>query len=115
MGEGYATPVLVGGRVFGMTHRRRGQLFCADPATGEVDWSTTGRLAENAAIVAAGRVLLVLTTDGNLLGVGADPGEYRQLAKYHVSESATWAHPVLVGSKLLVKNRDELLVFDLAG
>lgn len=110
-----SSPVLVGGRVFGMTHRRRGQLFCADPATGAVDWSTTGRLAENAAIVAAGRVLLVLTTDGNLLVVAADPGKYRELAKYHVSESATWAHPVLVGSKLLVKNRDELLVFDLAG
>ena len=75
--------------------------------------STTGRLAENAAIVAAGRVLLVLTTDGNLLVVAADRGGYRELAKYQVSESATWAHPALVGSKLLVKNREHLLVFDL--
>jgi len=109
-----SSPVLVGGRMFGFSHRRRGQLFCADPVTGKVAWAAQGRLAENAAIVAAGGVLLVLTTGGELLVVAAEGG-YRELAKYRVSESATWAHPALVGSKLLVKDRDDLLVFDLKG
>lgn len=108
-----SSPVLVGGRVFGLTHRRRGQLFCADAVTGKVVWATPGRLAENAAIVAVGRVLLVLTTAGDLLVVAAEGDGYKELAKYRVSESATWAHPALVGSKLLVKNREHLLVFDL--
>jgi len=110
-----SSPVLVGGRMFGLTQRRRGQLFCADPATGKVTWATPGRLAENAAIVAAGEVLLVLTNDGELLVVAADGREYRELAKYRVSKSATWAHPALVGSKLLVKDRENLLVLDLKG
>ena len=110
-----SSPVLVGGKVFGLSHRRRGQLFCVDPATGKLAWVTRGRLAENAAIVAAGGVLLVLTTGGELLVVAAEGGGYRELAKYRVSESATWAHPALVGSKLLVKDRDALLVFDLKG
>jgi hypothetical protein len=47
--------------------------------------------------------------------VAVEGGGYRELAKYRVSESATWAHPALVGSKLLVKDRDALLVFDLKG
>ena len=45
--------------------------------------------------------------------VAAEGDGYKELAKYRVSESATWAHPALVGSKLLVKNREHLLVFDL--
>ena len=110
-----SSPVLVGGKVYGLSHRRRGQLFCIDPATGKMAWATQGRLAENAAIVAAAGVLLVLTTGGELLVVAAEAGGYRELAKYRVSETATWAHPALVGSKLLVKDRDHLLVFDLKG
>ena len=109
-----SSPVLVGRHVFGLTHRNRGQLFCVDAMTGAVARATPGRLAENAAIVVAGRVLLVLTTDGNLLVVAAEGDSYKELAKYRLSDSATWAHPALVGSKLLVKNRETLQVFDLA-
>ena len=109
-----SSPVLVGRHVFGLTHRNRGQLFCVDAMTGAVAWATPGRLAENAAIVVAGRVLLVLTTDGNLLVVAAQGDSYKELAKYQLSDSATWAHPALVGSKLLVKNQETLQVFDLA-
>ena len=77
--------------------------------------ASRSRACENAAIVAAGEVLLVLTNDGELLVVAADGREYRELAKYRVSKSATWAHPALVGSKLLVKDRENLLVLDLGG
>ncbi len=110
-----SSPVLVGGRLFGMTQKRRGQLFCADGATGKVLWATPGRLAENAAIIAAGKVLLVQTTDGELLVVAAVGDGYDEMARYRLSEKATWAHPALVGSKLLVKDVDDLLVFDLQG
>jgi outer membrane protein assembly factor BamB len=110
-----SSPVLAGGRLFGMTHRRRGQLFCADPASGKVAWATQGRLAENAALIVAGDVLLVQTSGGELSVVAVDRTSHRELARYRLSESATWAHPALVGSRLLVKDRDHLLVFDLAG
>ncbi|MBQ17904.1 MAG: hypothetical protein CMJ65_12345 [Planctomycetaceae bacterium] len=108
-----SSPVLVEGRLFGMTQKRRGQLFCADPATGKVLWTTPGRLAENAAIIAAGKVLLVQTTAGELLVVAAAGDGYDEKARYRVSEKSTWAHPALVGSKLLVKDVENLMVFDL--
>ena len=98
-----------------MTHRRRGQLFCVDPASGKVAWATQGRLAENAALIVAGDVLLVQTSGGELSVVAVDRTSHRELARYRLSESPTWAHPALVGSRLLVKDRDHLLVFDLAG
>jgi len=110
-----SSPVMAEGRLFGMTHQRRGQLYCADPASGKVTWATQGRLAENAALIVAGDVLMVQTSGGELLVVAVDRTRYRELARYRLSESATWAHPALVGSKLLVKDRDHLLVFDLAG
>ena len=49
-----------------------------------------------------------------MLVVAVDRTSYRELARYRLSETATWAHPALVGSRLLVKDREHLLVFDLS-
>jgi len=47
--------VLDGGRLYGLSHRKRGQFFCLDAATGKTAWLSDGRQGENAAMVAAGR------------------------------------------------------------
>lgn len=91
-----SSPVAVGERLFGFTHRQRGQIFCLDATTGKTLWTSPGRVGENAAIVAVGRALLVLTDSGELLVVSGHDTGYQVERRYSVADSATWAHPVPV-------------------
>ena len=109
-----SSPVLANGRLYGLTQRRRGQLFCVNPVNGKSHWGGPGRLSDNAALIVAGQVLLVLTVDGELLVLRTDATQRQELARYKVSQKATWAHPALVGSRLLVKDVDGLTCFSLA-
>ena len=46
-----------GGKLYGLSHKKKGQWFCVDAATGKTLWLTDGRQAENAAILAGGKPL----------------------------------------------------------
>lgn len=106
-----SSPVRVGDRLFGMTHRRAGQFFALDLDTGEFVWRSEGREGENAAVVAAGQRVLFLTDGAELVVVDARASDYRPLARYMVADSPTWAHPVLTPSGLLVRDRAGLALW----
>lgn len=103
-----STPVVEGGRVYGLSHRKRGQWFALDAATGRTLWLSEGRSAENAAVLAGGGVLFLLDTDGSLTVAAADASFFRALRKWTVAASATWAHPVVLDTGVLVKDVDTL-------
>jgi outer membrane protein assembly factor BamB len=103
-----STPVLEGGRIYGLSHRKKGQWFCVDAASGKTLWLSEGRKAESAAIVAAAGVLFLLDTDGSLTVAAPDAGGWRPLRTWSVASSATWAHPVPLDSGILVKDVDTL-------
>jgi outer membrane protein assembly factor BamB len=107
------SPVLSGEHLFGFTNKRKGQLFCLDAATGKVLWMTEGRDGANAALLNTPAALLMLTTDGNLLAVQKSAQGFKQLAKYAVADSATYAHPVVSGKRILVKDEAALALWSL--
>jgi outer membrane protein assembly factor BamB len=99
-----SSPVLVGGRVCGLSHRRKGQFFCLDAATGKTLWLSEGRQGDNAALLAGGGLLYALTSEAELLIVDPAAASFRELRRYSVAGSPTWAHPVLLGEGVLVKD-----------
>jgi outer membrane protein assembly factor BamB len=103
-----SSPVLKGNLLFGLSHRRSGQLFCLDADTGKTLWQTDGRLGENAALLQSGPVVFVLTNPGQLLVVKADAARYELLAQYQVTDSPTWAHPAPLGDRFLIKAQTTL-------
>jgi outer membrane protein assembly factor BamB len=103
-----STPVLAQGRLYGLSHRRRGQLYCLDAASGRTLWLGEGRLGDNAALVAAGDVVLVLTTGAELLVVAAEAAGPRVPRRWTLATSPTWAHPAVLPDALLVKDADTL-------
>lgn len=102
------SPIVQGDRLYGMTHRRSGQVFCADARTGKVIWQNEGRTAKNAAFVGTGDAVLMLTTDGDLHVIKHDTDSLQVVAKYHVSDSSTWAHPAVSGGKVIIKDAARL-------
>jgi outer membrane protein assembly factor BamB len=107
-----SSPVVGGDLLFGFTERKRGQFFCLKPSDGTTLWSSDGRQADNAAVVAAGSVWLILTTDGELTVARQSGKGFEPLRKYTVADSATWAHPVVLGHGILIKDVGNLALWD---
>jgi outer membrane protein assembly factor BamB len=103
-----SSPVLEGQRLFGFSHKKKGEFFCLDVATGRTLWRSEGRQGENAALVAVGRDLLLLKDDAELVVIKADADRFTPLATYTVAQSPTWAHPVPTAQGVLVKDLDSL-------
>lgn len=103
-----ASPVLKGDRLFGLSEKKKGHFFCLDAKSGKTLWPGPPRQGESAAIVLAGDVFLGLTT-GSELVVFIDGGDkYVEKARHKVAETPTWAHPVVSGKSIFVKDRTKL-------
>jgi outer membrane protein assembly factor BamB len=107
-----SSPVVSGDLLFGLSIHKRGELICLNPATGVTLWKSEGRLADSAAIVSAGSVLLLLTTDADLLVFRKSDKAFDLVRKYSVAGSPTWAHPVVLGHGILIKDATTLALWD---
>jgi outer membrane protein assembly factor BamB len=102
------TPVLAGSTLYGLSTRKKGQFFAVDAATGKTLWQGPGRMGENASIVNLGGTLLALTNDAVLYVLPASATAFAPSAQYTVAASQTWAHPVVLGDQILVKDETTL-------
>lgn len=107
-----SSPVLVGDYLYGLTHYRKGQLFCLDARTGLTQWTSVGDEGDNAAIVNAGTALFVLDDNAELTIVNASSKNYEALKKYTVAPSPTWAYPVLHGNQIFIKDEKSLTAWN---
>ena len=105
------SPVLAAGVLWGLSHRNKGQFFGLDPKTGKTVWTGEGRQAENAALVARGEMIFALTTNSELQIFKATPKALELVRTYHVADTPTWAHPVILGSRVLVKDANSLALW----
>lgn len=103
-----SSPVESGGYLYGLTNRNRGQFFCLDARTGKTMWTTKGREAENAAFVAAGALVMAMTTEGELVIARNSPTAFEAVKRYTLAESPVWAHPALVAGGIVIKDVDTL-------
>jgi outer membrane protein assembly factor BamB len=106
------SPVLSGSLLLGFSHKNRGQYFCLDAATGKTLWKGEGRQGENAAMVIAGNLVFSLSTDGDLFVTKASAtAGLEPIKTYRMAESPTWAHPILVGRRVLIKDATTLALW----
>jgi outer membrane protein assembly factor BamB len=104
--------VIVDGLVFGASDP--GVLTCLDLPTGNVKWAS--RAAGKGSITAADGRLYLRTETGTLILVEATGSGYRELGRFEQpnrSKSSAWAHPVVAGGRLFLRDQDLLLCYDL--
>jgi outer membrane protein assembly factor BamB len=106
-----STPVFHAGILYGLGHRDRGHFFALDADTGKVLWKTAGRQGDNAALARVGETILALTTEAQLVVFPASRDAYKELGKYTVASSPTWAHPALTAAGILVKDENSLALW----
>jgi outer membrane protein assembly factor BamB len=105
------SPVLADDRLYGFSHRNKGQFFALDPKTGKTTWTGEGRQAENAAMLVSGNTILALTTNAELLVMQVGQASLPVQKRYQVSDSPTWAHPAIQGDRILIKDKDTLALW----
>ncbi len=105
------SPVIDGDILFGMSAKRKGQYFAMEAATGKVLWQTEGREGTNASVLSAKDVLFILNSEAKLIVAKKNAKAFEKLAEYSVADSSTYAHPVVMGKKILVKDDAAMMLW----
>jgi outer membrane protein assembly factor BamB len=102
----FNTPVLKDGLLFGLSDR--GNLFCINAQTGQTAWMDTTQRDRGgfAAIVDVGSCLLALPSNSELIAFEPSDKGYSQLAQIKISDTPTYAHPVIAGNRIFVKDQE---------
>ncbi|MDA0206430.1 MAG: PQQ-like beta-propeller repeat protein [Acidobacteria bacterium] len=108
-----SNPVVVADTLFGLSHLARNQYFALDAKTGEVLWLGPPRQADNTAVVKAGNNLFLLNDDSELIVAEASRSSFKPFRSYIVADSATWAQPVIAGSRIFVEDVSSLTLWTL--
>ena len=107
------SPIVSGDQLFGLSHKRKGQFFCLDARTGKTLWTSEGREGDNAAMLSAKGVLFLLTDAAELIVAKSDAKAFEPIKKYTVATSPTWAHPVVMGKGILIKDASTLALLSI--
>jgi outer membrane protein assembly factor BamB len=111
-GTAFDTPVLKDGLLFGISEK--GCLFCIDAKTGKTAWTdTTPRGKSFGSVVDAGSVLFALPATGELVVYKHSAKQFEEAAHYKVAETATYAHPVIAGKRIYVRDQDSLILWSM--
>lgn len=105
--------VLVGDHLYGFDGSN---LTCLNWKSGEVAWSD--RSVGKGSLVAADGHLYARSERGPVALVEATPTGYREKGRFEQPErsrEAAWAHPVVAGGRLYLRDQDQLFCYDVKG
>lgn len=90
---------------------------CQDFKSGKLVWEEKARLGKGSLVYADGHLYLRSESGkGTVALVGATPIGYKEKSRFdppHRSSENSWAHPVIHGGKLYLRDQDTLLCYDL--
>lgn len=106
----FNTPVLKNGLLFGLTDG--GNLFCINAQTGQTAWTDSAAHGRGfAAIVDAGSALVALPSTSELIVFKPDGKGFTKIQSYKIADSETYAHPVISGNRIFVKDQESLALW----
>jgi outer membrane protein assembly factor BamB len=106
----YNTPVLKDGLLFGFS--AGGNLYCINAESGQTAWVDTAKQDGGfAAVLDVGACLVALPSTSELIAFKPAGGQYEELARIKVADSATYAHPVIAGKRIFVKDQDAVTMW----
>jgi len=111
LGVQFNTPVLKDGLLFALSER--GNFYCLNAKTGEEAWTDATRRGNFGAIIDAGSVILALPSNSELIVLKPSEKQYEEVAKIKVAEKGTYAHPVVAGNRVFVRDEDSVTLWTL--
>lgn len=119
--------VLIGDYVYGHTDKV-GWLCQEFKAPGKLKWSDETIECKSGALIAAEGLLYLLSDQGDVALVEANPEEYKQISIFKLPEAAKkyakqanfraakiWTHPVIANGRLYLRDQELLFCYDIRG
>ncbi len=103
----FTTPVMKDGFLYGYS----GHFYCEDARTGATLWEDTVNRGNSGALVDAGAVIIATTVNSELTVFRLNEKAYAELAKFKVADSEVWAHPVVAGNRVFVRDRENVALW----
>ena len=111
-GTSFNTPVLKAGYLY--AHEARlGKLYCLNAQTGKTCWADTTAQNRFVSTLDLGEIMLSLPATGTLLFYKPNPEKFIKVMSYKVAETEVYAHPLVVGDKIFVKEQELLTCWQL--
>jgi outer membrane protein assembly factor BamB len=112
LGPNYNTPVLIEGFLYGLTDN--GHLFCMNAENGHTVWTDTATHGKGfGAIVSVGSAILALPSTSELIVYQSDSQKYTEIKRYTVADTPTYAHPVVAGNRIYVKDEESVAMWSI--
>lgn len=105
----FTSSVFLDGFVYGLDEDI---LVCLDAQSGERRWKG-GRYGYGQVLL-AGHHLVILTGDGQLALVKAQPERHEEISRFQAIEGKTWNHPAIDHGRIFVRNAAEMACFKIA-
>ena len=99
-----SSPVLADGVLFGLSAKRKGQFVALDAKTGVLKWSSEGRNADHASVLATPTHVVYLTSSGELMLFKRGGTSFTSDRQYEVAKSPTFGPPLFVDGDLFVRD-----------
>lgn len=109
----FSTPVLKNDLLFGYSNK--GNLFCLNAQTGQTAWIDTLKHDRSgfAAILDVGPVILALPSSAELIAIEPVAEEYTELANIKIADTPTYAHPVIAGNRIYIKDLETITMWEI--
>ena len=107
----FNTPVIKDGHLFGLS--RTNKLFCINAANGKTAWIDSVSHQNFGSILDLGPVIVALSSTSNMMVYQPVASGYNQLARIKVAETPVYAHPVLSGNRIFIKDENSLILYTL--
>jgi outer membrane protein assembly factor BamB len=105
----FANVLLAGDVAYGLDD---GRLVCLDLADGERRWA--GERYGHGQLLLVGDLILITTEGGDVAFVEANPGAFKEVARFRVFDDKTWNPPAFAGDVLVARNHREAAAYRFA-
>jgi outer membrane protein assembly factor BamB len=111
LGTGFSTPVLKDGWLYGLSDKSN--LYAMNAQNGQAGWTDAAKrgMGNFGAVLDAGSCIMALPSNSELIVFKPGEKEYAELAKIKVAETPTYAHPVISGSRIFVRDQDSVILW----
>jgi outer membrane protein assembly factor BamB len=115
--------VLLNGYVYGWTgnSNSRGRWVCQELKTGDEAWTEEKAAKAGSVVAAAGHLYCYTQEDGELVCIEANPAAWKETGRFTIPQRTelksllgkVWAHPVISGERLYLRDQNLLFCYDL--